>query len=289
MIVHRWFLVFVLASTCCAASARGQHRPASQNAALRYWSAFSVMQDSAITREQAAQLTAILDGKARYDDSAFAGLIKNNQLSLQIMARAAALPVCDWGLDPSFGSEEPVEYARKALVLGRLNVLYALHLMSAGDPDAAATTLAAGLQFSRQVANGGTLFATLVSDVLISQHLRAVSLVAGNGKLSAAQRAELQRAVARLGTDGVDWASAIDREFQVLRGHFQGNAQALAALTRIDSAYTQALKNPSKASALEQAIHAAPDAVTQLIPIPRRVIENKQALTAQIARARSSL
>lgn len=289
MIVHRWFLVFVLASTCCAASSRGGQHPGSDNAALRYWSAFSVMQDSAITHEQAAQMTSILDGKARYDDSTFAQLVKNNQLSLQIMARAAALPVCDWGLDPSFGSDEPVEYVRKALVLGRLNVLDALHLMSAGDPDAAATTLAAGLHFSKDVANGGTLFAAVVSDALISEHLRAVALVAGSGKLSAAQRSELQRAVARLGSDGIDWVSAIHREFQVLGDQFRGNAQASAAVTRIDSAYAQALENPSKASALEQAIREAPDAVRQLIPNPRRVLDNKQALTAQIARARSSL
>ncbi len=285
----RFVSSLILAVILSAAPVLAQSPAPEKNAALRYWSAFSVMQDSALTRGQAAQLTAILDGKARYDDSAFAELVKNNQLSLKIMARAAALPDCDWGLDSSFGSDEPVEYVRKALVLGRLNVLDALHLMSAGDPDAAAAALAAGLHFSKDVANGGTLFAAVVSDALISEHLRAVALVAGSGKLSAAQRSQLQRAVARLGSDGIDWVSAIHREFQVLGGHFRGNTQASAAVTRIDSAYTQALENPSKASALEQAIREAPDAVRQLIPNPRRVLENKQALTAQIARARLSL
>ena len=41
------------------------------NAALRYWSAFSAVQDSGITDQQAKQLNAILDGTAPYDDSKY--------------------------------------------------------------------------------------------------------------------------------------------------------------------------------------------------------------------------
>ena len=46
------------------------------NAALRYWSAFSAMQDSAITDEQARELNAILDGTAPYDDSKYKDLLR---------------------------------------------------------------------------------------------------------------------------------------------------------------------------------------------------------------------
>ncbi|MGH9735252.1 MAG: hypothetical protein ACRD8A_11765 [Candidatus Acidiferrales bacterium] len=259
------------------------------NAALRYWSAFSVMQDSAITADQAAELNAVLAGRAEYDDSKFAAVVEKNKLPLEIMARATTLPDCDWGLDDSFGGDEPVEYARNALALGRLNVLYALHLLNTGDTEAGVNTIVAGLYFSRDVANGGTLFATLVADQLITEHLRVVTFAARTANLSAPQRLKLNNAVARLGPDGLDWRSAIDREFQVTRTHFPGNAQAAAAVLRIDEAYVKALQNPSALTEVSEAIHAAPPAVARLIPLPRRVVEDKQALTTEISQARTLL
>ena len=57
------------------------------NAALRYWSAFSAVQDSAITDEQARELNAILDGTAPYDDTKYKDLLEKNKLALEIMAR----------------------------------------------------------------------------------------------------------------------------------------------------------------------------------------------------------
>src|SRR5580692_3844918 len=107
------------------------------NAALRYWSAFSAVQDSAITNEQARELNAILDGTAPYDDTKYKDLLEKNRLALEIMARSTSLPNCDWGLDYGLGHDVPVDYARKALVLGRLNVLYAFHLLKTGNKDGA--------------------------------------------------------------------------------------------------------------------------------------------------------
>ena len=88
------------------------------NAALRYWSAFSAVQDSGITDQQAKQLNAILDGTAPYDDSKYKELLDKNKLALEIMARATSLPNCDWGLDYDLRDDIPMEYVRRALVLG---------------------------------------------------------------------------------------------------------------------------------------------------------------------------
>lgn len=286
----RSVLLVIVAASVSAGPALGQNTAsANRNAALRYWSAFSVMQDSAITADQAAELNAVLAGRAEYDDSKFAAVVEKNKLPLEIMTRAAMLPQCDWGLDDSFGSDEPVEYARNALALGRLNVLDALHLVNAGNKAAAANAIAAGLHFSHDVANGGTLFATLVADQLITEHLRAATFAIRTANLSAQQRSLLSSAVARLGPDGLDWRSAVDHEFQVTRTHFPGDAPAAAALIRIDEAYVKALHDPSAVGAVDNAIHAAPPAVARLIPLPRRVVENKQALTAEIAQARTLL
>lgn len=257
------------------------------NAALRYWSAFSALQDSAITDEQASKLNAILDGTAPYDDSNYKDLLEKNRLALEIMARATSLSNCDWGLD--YGAEDvPVEYARKALVLGRLNVLYAFHLFIAGNKEGGVRALATGLRFSHDVGNGGSLFATLIAKDLLVNHLRAVADVFRLEQLSAAQRARLQVAVTRLG-EGLDWRTAAKFDLEGLRGHYARDAVSSKALTRIISSYSAALDDQSKLPTLDEAIHSAPQQVANLIPNAKRVLEQKQDLNNRLLQTRSLL
>jgi len=93
------------------------------NAALRYWSAFSAIQDAAITDQEAKELNSVLESMGPYDDSKYKDLLQKNTLALEVMARGTLLSNCDWGLDYGLGEDVPVDYARKVLVLGRLNVL----------------------------------------------------------------------------------------------------------------------------------------------------------------------
>ncbi|PYT94048.1 MAG: hypothetical protein DMG36_06875 [Acidobacteria bacterium] len=284
----------ILALLVSAVPASAQRNASlADNAALRYWSAFSAVQDAVITDEQAKELNAILDGTAPYEDLKYKDLLEKNRLALEIMARATSLANCDWGLD--YGAEDvPVEYARKALVLGRLNVLYAFHLFIAGNKDGGVRTLAAGLRFSQHVANGGSLFATLVAKDLLVNHLRAVAAAVHleadplRGPLSAAQRAQLQEAVARLG-EGLDWRTAARRDLESLRGHYAGDSQASAALTRIVSSYLAVLDDQSKLPVLDEAIRSAPQQLASLIPNARRVLEQKQDLNNRLLQTRSLL
>jgi hypothetical protein len=284
----------ILALVLSAVSASAQKNVSlADNAALRYWSAFSAVQDSAITDEQARELNAILDGTAPYDDLKYKDLLEKNRLALEIMARSTSLSNCDWGLD--YGAEDvPVEYARKALVLGRLNVLYAFHLFIAGNKDGGVRTLAAGLKFSHDVGNGGSLFATLIAKDLLVNHLRAaadaVHLEADplRGPLSAAQRSRLQEAVAQLG-EGLDWRTAAKLELEGFRGHYAGDSQASAALTRIISSYVAVLDDQSKLPALDEAIRSAPQQFASLIPNARRVLEQEQDLRNRLLQTRSLL
>jgi hypothetical protein len=261
----------------------------SENAALRYWAAFSQVQDLAITGEQAKELNAILDGTAPYDDLKYKDLIGKNKPALEIMARGTLLQNCDWGLDYRLGEEMPVDYARNALVLGRLNVLYAFHLLSGGDKDGAVSTLAAGLRFSQDVATGGSLFATLVSKDLLSTHLRAAAFALRTGPPSPMQRLLLQKAIAQLGPNGLDWQTAAKRDLEILRDHYSADPQASAALTRITSTYVGALNDPSQVSALKEMVDNAPQEVRSVIPNPVRVLEQKQDLSDKILQARSLL
>lgn len=258
-----------------------------QNAALRYWSAFAEMQDVPINAQQAKDLVAVVDGTAPYDDAKYADLVQKNRAALETMNRGTMIPNCDWGVDYALGSDAPVDYVRKALILGRLNVLYIFHLLHEGDKDRAVHTLAAGLRFSHDVANDGTLFATVVAKGLLVAHLRAVELALQNGGLSATQKSLLRDAVNQLGTYGFDWQANMKRELEIPQPGL--NAQAVGALRQIIPVYLSTLNKPSTLSKLQRLISAAPPPVRRLIPSPRQVLNAKQDLTERLRQVRSLL
>ncbi len=258
------------------------------NAALRYWSAFSAIQDAAITDQEAKELNSVLESMGPYDDSKYKDLLQKNTLALEVMARGTLLSNCDWGLDYGLGEDVPVDYARKALVLGRLNVLYAIHLYHTGNKDGAVRALAAGLRFSHDVGRGGSLFATLIAKDLLVTHLMAVNAALRMEQLSAQQRSRLQNAVAELG-DELDWSAAAKRDMEGLRGHYATDAVSSAVLTRIISSYVAALDEPSRMSMLNEAIRNAPQQLADLIPNATRVLEQKRDLSNRLHQTRSLL
>src|ERR1700684_1843606 len=91
--------------SCAVAGWSQQSVPLGQNAALRYWSAMSVIQDAGIDEQQAKELNAILDGSAPYDDSKYWDLLQKNRPALVLMARGTSILNCDWGLDWGPGYE----------------------------------------------------------------------------------------------------------------------------------------------------------------------------------------
>jgi hypothetical protein len=277
----------ILIALLSAGSALAQQNASlPQNAALRYWAAFSQVQDSGITDQQAKELNAIVDGTAPYDDTKYKDLLEKNTLALQIMARATSLPNCDWGLDYGLRDDIPVDYVRKALVLGRLNVLYAFHLLKTGNTDGAVRTLAAGLRFSHDVANGGSLFATVIAKDLLVNHLRAVAGALHLEQLSATQRTRLQQAVTGLGSHGVDWQSAIKQEMGVLN---KPPWQESVSLVRVTQAYLAAANDPSQLPKLDELLATVPQPLRDVIPNPKEVLEQKQELDEQLMRTRSLL
>jgi hypothetical protein len=279
----------VLVVLLSAISTCAQKNPSlADNAALRYWSAFSAVQDAAITDQEAKELNSVLESMGPYDDSKYKDLLQKNTLALEVMARGTLLSNCDWGLDYGLGEDVPVDYARKALVLGRLNVLYAIHLYHTGNKDGAVRVLAAGLRFSHDVGSGGSLFATLIAKDLLVTHLMAVNVALRVERLSAPQRSRLQNAVAELG-DGLDWSAAAKRDLEGLRGQYATNAVSSVVLSRIISSYVAVLDDPSKMSMLNEAIRNAPQQLADLIPNATRVLEQKRDLNNRLLQVRSLL
>lgn len=281
----------ISAATLCVAVSVGaasaqQKGKLGDNAALRYWSAFAQMQDAAITDEQAKELNLIIEGTTAYRDSTYGDLVEKNRPALETMVRGTALRDCDWGLDYQLGPDTPVDFVRKALTLGRLNVLYAFHLSLDGDKHGGVRVLAAGLRFSHDVANGGTLFASLVAKRLLADHLRVITHALRVEELSPAERWTLRQALEQIGPEGLDWKSNVRREFAIPHGW---DPQSSAALARIVPAYVDVLDQPSTLPELQQLMASAPAALREIIPNPKRVVEAKQDLTEKIQQARALL
>lgn len=277
----RLFIVLGLLSSTLSS----QHKSTlGDNAALRYYAAFSVMQDSTVSDTEARKLIGILDGTAPYDDLQYKILVKENLPALELMTLGASHDDCDWGLEYQLRDQVPVEYARKALQLGRLNVLYAFHLSITGDKDGAVRTLAAGMRFSRDVANGGSLFAALVAKQLLVEHLRAGEGLLHIAGLSQAQRAVLRGAVEQISSRNIDWQTAIQRELTTI-----GKPYQQGALRTIAREYSAALKDPSLLGELEASTSKLAPDLQALIPNPKRVIEEKQDFESRIQQARKAM
>ncbi|HEY7403284.1 MAG TPA: hypothetical protein VIB39_07175 [Candidatus Angelobacter sp.] len=286
MKILRFAALMMVSVAIASSNATAQNLKPSDNAALRYWSAFAQIQDAGITQEQGREAHAILDGTAPYDDSKYRDIIEKNRPAVETMIRGTALPYCDWGMEFQMGPNAPVDYARKAGFLGRLNVFYAFHLLIGGDKDGAVRALQAGLRFSHDVANGGTLFATVVAQGLIVAHLQAAAGFQKVAGLSAAQRAALQKSIDQLGQDGLDWAGAMKREMEVLPTH---DAQEAAARDKIAASYVRLLNNPGTLPELQQTISNAPKQIADLIPNPKRVLDQKQDLAEKLQQTRTLL
>jgi hypothetical protein len=284
----RSFRLEILGGLLLLTPAFAQHGVAPRdNAALRYWTAFAQMQDVTLNDRDAKQLAATVNGDVAYDDAKYGDLVEQNRDALASLQRGVTFAICDWGLDYQLGEKLPVEYARKALALGRLNVLAAYHQQAAGDSAHAASTLASGLRFSQDTANGGSLFATLAAKSLLVAHLRATASLLHSTSLLATERAVLRNALTRLGSEPLDWQSASRRDLAALQQHFAQDSAASAALERVASAYTSAVAAPAMLPALERALNSAPPQVGEVIPSAKRLLEEKQALADQLARVRA--
>jgi hypothetical protein len=102
--------------------------------------------------------------------------------------------------------------------------------------------------------------------------------------VSATQRSELQEAIAQLGPAGLDWQMAMKHEFDALnRPEWQ------KLLPNIRQSYMAALNDKSVLPDLQAKIAKAPADLQQLIPLPKRVLEEKQDFSDQLQHIRQVL
>lgn len=279
--------LFAAALTLSAVAATQPQRSESKladNAALRYWSAFAQMRDSSITPDQARELQSILEGTTTYSDRKHRDFIERNRRAVETLLRGAAISECDWGLEYQLGSEAPIEHVRKALALGRLNVLYSFHQLATGDRSGAIGTLVGGIRFSHDVAAGGPLIAALAAKTLIVSHLRALDFAARMQPFSANERTALWTALAKIGPGGLNWQSTIQREFEVLGGSESRVPASIEELYR-----RTLLEDAGLLPQLQRAIANTPPSIAKRIPSPQRVLDEKRELDEKLRQSQAML
>jgi hypothetical protein len=201
-------LFFALsAATACAQT----NLPAeTRNAALRYWMAFAQLQDVGADKSTADLIEKTLAGDAPWNEAQLGHLIDDNTEALEIMQRATKLPECDWGLEYSLGSRTPIPFVKNsARALARLNTLYGMRLAAKGDTQKAVDAWLAGIQFSRHLAQGQSLFGTLVASSTLSANLHVLTQSVQRGTLSATKKNQVSASVRPLPETGFDWGQAM--------------------------------------------------------------------------------
>jgi hypothetical protein len=181
-----------------------------RNAALRYWMAFAQMKDVPTDKPTSDLLAKTVAGDTPWNEAKFGRLIDDNAEAVETMQRATKLPDCDWGLEYTRGPQTPITFVgNSALAMGRLNTLYGMRQAAKGDPANAAETWMTGIRFSRHLAQGQSLLATLVAATALKANLHALAQGVRSGTLGNAEKNRVASFVRMLPETGFDWGQAM--------------------------------------------------------------------------------
>jgi hypothetical protein len=216
MKIAKKFLVGFLTSGFLIAGTHAQLKlpTGTNNAALRYWLAFSELKDEQLEKDTKELLEKTAGGYARWNEEKLGNILDENLHAIQIMQKATKLPQCDWGLETN--SDEPVLFALKARALARLNTLQGMRLAAKGDSEGAVSAWLAGIKFSRDLAKGGTLIFHLIARAAMLSDLNALKKAGEGGVLDAKARGEAFKSLSALPATGFDWGRAWEMEAEFI-------------------------------------------------------------------------
>jgi hypothetical protein len=192
----------------CSTAAQIKRPTETRNAALRYWLAFSEMQDPSADPDLSSLLKRTAAGEVPWDETKLGPILDRNESAVLRLQRATKLPECDWGIEYSDGPTASIAYAPKARVMASLNTLYGMRQFAKGDEQAAVQTWLDGIRFSQDVAKGGSLIFAIIGKLSLVPDLHAITQAVQSGKLTKLQRQQIAQVVGALPESGFDWSSA---------------------------------------------------------------------------------
>jgi hypothetical protein len=278
-------LIAALGAVCVFVTAAGAQQPQQLNSAVRYWSAFALLQDPPANEGATALLLRVAEGAAPWDEAQLGPILDANAQALAIMERASTLRSCDWGIEYELGPNAPIPHLARARVLGRLTVVSGMRLAARGRTSEAVDRWLAAIRFSRHLAQGGTLISLLSANSVLLPSLRA--LAGEVSRLTPESRARIDATLRALPETGFDWEDAMRREGDALAVGVGMNAvpnvrsQDLSALRTIVSRIADALRLPP-----DQATKALTGVNVGTFPIPSPARVNEQRGVIRAARQR---
>jgi hypothetical protein len=255
----------------------------SDNAALRYWAAFAVLQDPPADAATTDLLLRVAEGAAPWDEGRMGAILDANTEALDIMTRASTLRACDWGVEYELGPEAPIPHLAKGRVLGRLNVLSGMRLAARGQTSEAVDRWLAGIRFSQHLAQGGTLISLFSAQSILLPTLQG--LASEVSRLNAESRAKVDAVVRALPETAFDWPDAMRREESALATGVRlklvpnVSAQDLVALRTAVSQIADAMRLPP-----DRARTALVSVKLGSLPYPSPIKVNEQRQRIRAAR-----
>ncbi|KAF0246685.1 MAG: hypothetical protein FD180_504 [Planctomycetota bacterium] len=201
--------VLVILGTTSVVSAE---TPASANAALGYWRAFSMIQAPEADDAIWMKCDDVAEGRAAWDDAALGGLVDKNAGACLELHKASLKSSCDFGLAFEDGYEMTLPHLAKARQLARLNLLRATRLDSVGNGGEAVEAWLDGLRMARHIAADPVLISSLVGKVIFKGHVEAMVRFVGRGAAGKVERARIAQAVREVPAYGWDWGAGIAEE-----------------------------------------------------------------------------
>ena len=279
------FLAAVGAVCAFAAVGHAQQPQQPLNAAVRYWTAFALLQDPPANEAATALLVRVAEGAAPWDEAQLGPILDANSQAIAIMERASTLRSCDWGVEYELGANAPIPHLARARVLGRLAVVSGARLAARGQTAEAVDRWLAAIRFSQHLAQGGTLISLLSANSVLLPSLRGLAGEAS--RLTPETRARIDAALRALPDTGFDWADAILQEERALVAGVRMNAvpnlrtQDLATLRTTVARIVEALRLPP-----DQARTALVSINLGTIPFPSPIKVNDQRTVIRAARQR---
>lgn len=213
-------LLIVVAALWCGAAlpaAPGETTPCSENAALRYWMAFALMENPAVGSELANRLEQVAQGLEPWHES-LAPVVERNRQAIETMHRGSRFATCNWGFEHELLADAPIAHLSRARALARLNVLYGMRLMDAGKRAEAVDAWLAGIRFSAHVAADSPWVGALVAGGGLKAHVRALAAAVGRARLDPATLRRIEGAIAVLPEAGFDWSVPAKHEAEAMSG-----------------------------------------------------------------------